>query len=294
MGMMQQLEKGIMERINIIQQQQVAVPLQTSDPKKSIVQSEEDISKTKVKVDDTDNVHGNHNDINNISTSTSDDNDAIIESNSTACNDGFKNPTTTTTKTKRTTGTDAMAAESSALLTRQTANSNTISKKPKNEIPNLDATPANVLNKYCELAHLISSTGVYDELMALVKMGIVEIIRPFGDDNDHHDNRGDGIPILTKDWYKNVDFVILDDMDKGWSSEQDPYRFSLVPEGLRNVIEKWWIKSHHGWRMKDDEEDDDDDEVIFDFQAIEEWKQAFTGQQEQQARYDEGVGQFGF
>eukprot|EP00980_Cylindrotheca_fusiformis_P006232 scaffold1334_cov123-Cylindrotheca_fusiformis.AAC.2 len=130
---------------------------------------------------------------------------------------------------------------------------------------------------YCLAAHLLSpsSCGLYDELMALVKMEVLTIDRS-------------GIPSLSPEWYSKVDIVILDDMHRCWGSDVDQEGRFCIEEEMRDTLEDQWVKSDYGWSMKEDPDD-----LVFDFEVIAEWREAFEGRMEEKANYTEGVGRFG-
>jgi hypothetical protein len=143
-------------------------------------------------------------------------------------------------------------------------------------LPNLDL-PQESAEYYCLAAHLLSpsSSGLYDELMALVKMEVLKI-------------HSSGIPIVSRDWFSKVDIVILDDMDRCWGSDADPEGRFSINEEMRDTLEEQWVKSGYGWSTADDPND-----LVFDFEVIDEWREAFEGQMEEKANYTEGVGRFG-
>lgn len=132
------------------------------------------------------------------------------------------------------------------------------------------------VEQLCLAAHLLSpaSSGIYDELMALVQMGVLDIQL--------------GIPRLATEWASKVDVVILEDMDEGWGTENDPNGQYCINVELKDTLEEEWTKSADGWSLIEDPDD-----LIFDLQVLEEWRQAFGGQQEERAKISEGIGRFG-
>ena len=152
----------------------------------------------------------------------------------------------------------------------------TIEEEKEMVLPSLDLSKENA-DYYCLAAHMLSpsSSGLYDELMALVKMEVLEI-------------HSSGIPILTFDWRSKVDLILLDDMDNYWSSDADPDGRFCINYEMRDTLEDFWIKSDYGWSTADDPND-----LVFDFDVIEEWRQAFGGTLEERANCTEGVGRFG-
>lgn len=135
------------------------------------------------------------------------------------------------------------------------------------------------VEQLCLAAYLLSpaSSGLYDELLALVHMGVLEI------------SSSTGIPLVAEDWASKIDFVVLEDMDGAWGTEADPDgRFCIHPD-MRDALEEEWVKtSNGGWALASDPED-----VIFDPDVLEEWRQFFQGQLEEKANISEGIGRFG-
>jgi hypothetical protein len=120
-----------------------------------------------------------------------------------------------------------------------------------------------------------STSGVYDELQALLQTSIVRV-------------NPSGIPVLVDDWYTRVDLLFLDDMDMHWSVEADPSGKYGVAELLRDTLSQEWCKSNSGWALADDPED-----IIFDFGEFDEWRDAFEDEEQLRADSTEGVGRFG-
>ena len=142
-----------------------------------------------------------------------------------------------------------------------------------------DATVGIKVQKTDELAciaHFLSParTGIFDELMALVKTEVLKI--------EH------GVAVLTDDWVTKVDYFLLEDMDRSWSLEKDPDGKYCVNNELRSHLEGHWTKSEHGWALIDQQ-----DELIYDFEELEEWRRTFEGKVEAKENISEGIGRFG-
>jgi hypothetical protein len=116
---------------------------------------------------------------------------------------------------------------------------------------------------------------LYDELLAFIKMEVLEI-------------HPTGIPVVTPDWYSKVDIVLLDDMDRFWGSDADPEGRFCINYEMRDTLEEQWKKSHFGWSTVDDPKD-----FVFDFEVLDEWRIAFEGRMEERLNIAEGVGRFG-
>jgi hypothetical protein len=131
---------------------------------------------------------------------------------------------------------------------------------------------------YVCLAHLLSPyrTGVYDEVLALVTMGILSIAPS-------------GIPTLARDWFSRVDILMLDEMHSAWGPKVDPDGLYCVQHKLRRGLEKNWVRTERGWAMADDDPDD----LCFDFEELDEWRENFQGTIEAKENHSEGIGRFG-
>ena len=129
---------------------------------------------------------------------------------------------------------------------------------------------------YSWLAYLINSCGggVVDELLALIKMGVVVI-------------NSSGIPTLVEDWQIHVDVAVLSDMDN-WSDSKDPDGLYRVNEELRTQLQEHWVKSDDGWALADEPE-----EILFDIEELEDWRHSFEGKVETRENHAEGIGRFG-
>lgn len=136
---------------------------------------------------------------------------------------------------------------------------------------------AETVEHLCLAAYLLSpaSSGLYDELLALVQAGALEIST-------------NGIPRLSKDWVTKVDVVLLQDLDAAWGTHLDPEgRYGIHP-GMRDCVEEAWTKTSDGcWAL------DDGDDVVYDESELEEWRQFFQGQRDEQANVSDGIGRFG-
>jgi hypothetical protein len=134
-----------------------------------------------------------------------------------------------------------------------------------------------VVEQLCLAAYLLSpsSSGFYDEMLALVQMGVIDISKR-------------GIPFLLEDWASKVDFVVLEDMDAGWGSDSDPEGRYCINLDFRDSIEQEWIKTNQGWALSSDPDD-----IIYAVDVMEEWREFFQGQVEEKANISEGIGRFG-
>jgi hypothetical protein len=133
-----------------------------------------------------------------------------------------------------------------------------------------------ILDQFCLAVHFLSpaSSGLYDELIALLKMGVLKV--------------SSGIPVLTDDWWSKVDIIVLDDMKTSWSTSVDPDSRYCVNEELRDTLEEQWKKSNCGWALVDNPRD-----LIFDFTVLDEWKETFENRLVEKANLSEGIGRFG-
>ena len=154
----------------------------------------------------------------------------------------------------------------------------TISHRPGSKDQLIDVSEQTV-EQLCLAAYLLSptSSGLYDELLALVHMGILEISYT-------------GIPLVAEDWASKVDIVVLDDMENGWGVDVDPAGRYCINTEMRDALHEEWVKNsdNGGWALASDPED-----VIFDPDVLEEWRQFFQGQLQEKANISEGIGRFG-
>lgn len=127
------------------------------------------------------------------------------------------------------------------------------------------------------LAHfgLPEQSGVCDELLALMQGGVVMV-----------DARG--IPKLSKDWWANVDLLLLEDMHFGWGENTDPLGKYGIAEEVREQLGRRWRRTGRGWVFVDEPK-----EVIFDFEEFDDWREAFEHKQQAHSEDTEGIGQFG-
>lgn len=127
------------------------------------------------------------------------------------------------------------------------------------------------------MSHLLSPkrTGVYDEIMALRKMGVLGRTRS-------------GCVVLHKDWVSRVDPLLLDDMDQHWGKRVDPMNKHCVSKSIRDELEKSWSRVDGGWAMSADLED-----VIFRDDEWDEWRRHFHDRFVSQVNEDEGIEKFG-
>ena len=149
-------------------------------------------------------------------------------------------------------------------------------EETKKSLPRLDLNQESA-DHFLMAAHLLypSTSGLYDELMALLKMDVLKL-------------DPSGIPGLAMDWYTNVDLVILEDMDRCWGSDADPEGRFCINDELRDTLEEKWVKYQYGWALADDPDD-----LVFDYEVIDAWREAFQGEMEEQANLAEGVGRYG-
>lgn len=130
---------------------------------------------------------------------------------------------------------------------------------------------------YASVVHLMSPTrtGVFDEVMTFMKMGVLEI-------------SPSGVPRLSEDWFSKVDIILLEDMESAWGSQMDPDGKYFVHKALRQGLEKHWERHSYGWVLTADPDD-----LIFDFDELDEWRMTFEGKVEEKANISEGIGRFG-
>jgi len=136
--------------------------------------------------------------------------------------------------------------------------------------------PTELKHEQAALWYLLSPacTGVFDELLALLRLGIVSI-------------KG-SIPRLTKDWYERVNLHFLSEMHECWSPHVDKSGKYLVNQKIRRKLSKEWVIVEDGWASRDDPDD-----VIFDFDSWDEWRESFFQKQEDQSNKKHGIHRFG-
>ena len=128
-------------------------------------------------------------------------------------------------------------------------------------------------------------TGICDELMALLQSDILRI------------DKARGIPVPTQDWYTKVDVLLLIDMDEQWGCIADPSgKYGIAPE-VRQRLREHWKPASDGWALVTSTKENktrthDDDDIIFPYEEIVEWRDAF--EQKHQMRTDgmNGIGRF--
>lgn len=127
------------------------------------------------------------------------------------------------------------------------------------------------------MSHLLSAqgTGVYDEIMALVKMGILR-------------RTSSGCVALDDDWSEHVDPLLLDDMERHWSKRADPSNKHCINESVRDELELLWTHGDRGWAFSSDPDD-----LIFADDEWDEWKGHFQGRRDSQLNEVEGIEKFG-
>mmetsp|Transcript_25162 Transcript_25162/g.62039 ORF Transcript_25162/g.62039 Transcript_25162/m.62039 type:complete len:1007 (+) Transcript_25162:894-3914(+) len=155
--------------------------------------------------------------------------------------------------------------------------STAIKKEEKKTLPRFDVNQENA-DYFLMAAHLLypSTSGLYDELVALLEMEVLKL-------------DPSGIPgVASMDWYTNVDVVILEDLDRCFGSDADPEGRFCINDELRDTLEEKWVMSEYGWAMTDDPND-----LVFDYDVIDAWREAFQGEMEEQANLAEGVGRYG-
>jgi hypothetical protein len=126
------------------------------------------------------------------------------------------------------------------------------------------------------LAHVLSPsrTGVYDELLALSRTGVLAV-----------DDRG--IPGLTKDWWSRVDLLLLDEMHESWGLQADTLGKYGVAEKVRRTLNRKWVRTDCGWALAKE-----DDDIVFDFEEFDEWRVAYEDKQRARSDGADGVGRF--
>ncbi len=132
----------------------------------------------------------------------------------------------------------------------------------------LEVSDDETVEQLCLAAYFLSpaSSGLYDEILALVEMGVIFV-------------SNSGIPILDGDWPWKVDFVILEDMDTAWGSQGDPEGRYCVNQECRDAVEEDWVKTNCHWVLASDPE-----AVIFDTGVLEEWRKFVQGQAGRQGK----------
>lgn len=126
------------------------------------------------------------------------------------------------------------------------------------------------------LAHAASPmrTGVFDELLALVRTEILSI-----------DSRG--IPTLTKDWWSKADLLLLDEMHERFGVSVDPNGKCGVAEKIRKRLDRKWARMNEGWAFASDHRD-----IIYDFEEFDQWRVAWEEKQRSRSEGAAGVHKF--
>ena len=127
------------------------------------------------------------------------------------------------------------------------------------------------------MSHFLSPkrTGVYDEIMALTKMGVLGRTQ-------------NGCVVLTEDWISHVDPLLLDDMEQHWGKRIDPMNKHCVSNSIRDELHNTWVRVDGGWALSADPED-----VIFRDDEWEEWQRHFKDRFVSHINEAEGVEKFG-
>jgi hypothetical protein len=115
--------------------------------------------------------------------------------------------------------------------------------------------------------------GIYDELLALIRTNVLTL-------DDHR-----GIPMLAKNWWSNVDVLLLDDMWHSWGTRIDVKGNYGITANIRKLLHRKWIRSDSvGWSLVSQPDD-----IIFEFEEFDDWRVAF------ESRLDgvDGIGRFG-
>ncbi|CAB9521087.1 expressed unknown protein [Seminavis robusta] len=126
------------------------------------------------------------------------------------------------------------------------------------------------------MEYLVSTerTGVHDELLALVRTGILSM-------------QG-GVPRPSPAWYTMVDLNLLNEMHGTWSPAADEFGKYSVSNKMRKKLYDKWVVSEYGWALKTDPSD-----IVYEFEEWEEWRQTFEDKQEARSDNVHGIGRFG-
>ena len=119
-----------------------------------------------------------------------------------------------------------------------------------------------------------ATTGVCDELLALIRTLVVEI-------------DGRGIPVLSQDWWTKIDFLLLDEMRDVWGRVVDRIGKHGVSEPIRTQLEDTWKNTEFGWALAENEDD-----IIYDAREFSEWWNAFCEQRQSASNAQDGIGRF--
>lgn len=144
-------------------------------------------------------------------------------------------------------------------------------------IENKSASPADKSAALQALALVISPerSGVSDEILALIQIGVLRVSER-------------GLLMITKNWWQNVDLLLLEDMRNQWGLKADPNNKCGMNEKLRATLAKKWRRGSYGWALAKDPRD-----IIYDTYEFDTWRQFFEDKQQEQAHLEEGIGEFG-
>jgi len=134
-----------------------------------------------------------------------------------------------------------------------------------------------VSNDILLMSHLLSPkrTGVYDEIMALMKMGVLRRTRG-------------GCVVLAEDWEVHVDPLVLSEMEQHWCKRMDPMNKFGLCRSMRAKLERSWVRIEAGWALSADPDD-----IIFGDGEWDEWRTHFRHRFESQINESEGIEKFG-
>ncbi len=140
-----------------------------------------------------------------------------------------------------------------------------------------DETSLEASNDMLVLSCLLSpkSTGVYDEIMALLTMGVLR-------------RTISGCVVLAKDWAMHVDPLLLNDMEEHWCKRLDPRNKHCISRPVRTKLESEWTRVRRGWAMSSDLDD-----IVYSDEEWNEWKEHFQDRFESQINDTEGIEKFG-
>lgn len=147
-----------------------------------------------------------------------------------------------------------------------------LSEATKHGVSSQDSDPSDLL----VMSHLLSPqrTGVYDEVMALIKMGVLR-------------TTSRGCVVLTDDWYVHVDPLLLNDMEH-WCKRADQKNKHSMSESIRDELTRSWRRVDRGWALSSDPDD-----VVFPDIEWEEWRRHFQDHHESHVNEAEGIEKFG-
>jgi len=117
-------------------------------------------------------------------------------------------------------------------------------------------------------------SGIADEILALMKMDIIEI-----------DERG--ACVLAEEWWANADLLLLEDMNLNWGRSVDPRRKHGVSEKIQKILREKWRRTESGWVANEEP-----NSLVFDFEEFDDWREAFERKQQSLLDDSEGIGWF--